>query len=118
MDFNLSLQKANKPVEFALLTNQIYQSWSGMKASEYKDYKGIRKESLRDNMTDIEIALTNIGEIATRDIARREHPQGLDENMSVAKRGGGVAKGARDFYEKETKMSAISKENAFRYACI
>ena len=69
----------NKPVEFALLTNQIYQSWSGMKASEYKQYKGIRKESLRDNMTDIEIALTNIGEIATRDIARRKHPQGLNE---------------------------------------
>ena len=105
----------NKPVEFALLTNQIYQSWSGMKASEYKDYKGIRKESLRDNMTDIEIALTNIGEIATRDIARREHPQGLGENMSIAKRGGGVAKGARDVYEKETKMSAISKENALNY---
>ena len=105
----------NKPVEFALLTNQIYQSWSGMKASEYKDYKGIRKESLRDNMTDIEIALTNIGEIATRDIARREHPQGLNENMSVAKRGGRVAKGARDLYEKETKIFAISKENALNY---
>lgn len=86
-----------------------------MKASEYKEYKGIKKESLRDNMTDIEKALTNIGEIATRDIARREHPQGLGENMSVAARGGGVAKGARDFYEKETKMSAISKENALNY---
>ena len=105
----------NKPVEFALLTNQIYQSWSGMKASEYKDYKGIRKESLRDNMTDIEIALTNIGEIATRDIARREHPQGLNENMSVAKRGGRVAKGARDLYEKETKVSAVSQDNALNY---
>ena len=64
-----------------------------MKANEYKELKGLRKESLRDNMTDIEVALTNIGEIATRDIARQEHPQGLTENLKVAKRGGNVAKG-------------------------
>ena len=89
--------------EYALLTNEIYKGWSGMKASEYKKLKGLRKESLRDNMTDIEVALTNIGEIATRDIAREEHPQGLKENLKVAKRGGGVAKGAKDLYEKETK---------------
>lgn len=76
----------DKPVEYALLTNEIYKSWSGMKASEYKAYKGLRKESLRDNMTDIEIALTNIGEIAARDIAREENPKGLKENMKVAKR--------------------------------
>ena len=104
-----------KPVEYALLTNEIYKGWSGMKASEYKAYKGLRKESLRDNMTDIEIALTNIGEIAARDIAKNEHPQGLSENMKVAKRGGKVAKGARDVYEEETKTSAISKENALNY---
>lgn len=104
-----------KPIEYALLTNEIYKSWSGMMASEYKELKGLRKESLRDNMTDIEIALTNIGEIATRDIAREEHPQGLKENLNVAKRGGGVAKGARDLYEKETKKSAISKNNALNY---
>ena len=85
-----------KNIEYAVLTNEIYQAWSGMKASEYKEFKGIRKESLRDNMTDIEVALTNIGEIATRDIAREEHPQGLKENLNVAKRGGGVAKGAKD----------------------
>ncbi|MDO4962636.1 MAG: BRO family protein [bacterium] len=104
-----------KPVEYALLTNEIYKGWSGMKASEYKSYKGLRKESLRDNMTDIEIALTNIGEIAARDIAKTEHPQGLGENMKVAARGGRVAKGARDLYEEETKTSAISKENALNY---
>lgn len=104
-----------KPFEYALLTNEIYACWSGMKASEYKAYKGIRKESLRDNMTDIEIALTNIGEIAARDIAKNEHPQGLGANMKVAKRGGRVAKGARDLYEEETKTSAISKENALNY---
>lgn len=94
---------------------QFYKEWSGMKASEYKKYKGIRKESLRDNMTDIEIVLTNVGEIATRDIAREEQPKGLKENLSVAKRGGGVAKGARDLYEKETKKSAISNQNSLNY---
>ena len=107
-----------KPIEYALLTNEIYRGWSGMKASEYKKLKGLRKESLRDNMTDIEVALTNIGEIATRDIAREEHPQGLKENLNVAKRGGGVAKGAKDLYEKETKKSAISKSNSLNYKYI
>lgn len=86
-----------------------------MKASEYKEFKGIRKESLRDNMTDIEIALTNIGEIATRDIAKGEKTKGLKENIKVAKRGDGVAKGARDLYEKETKNSAVSKNNNLSY---
>ena len=105
----------NKPVEFALLTNEIYKGWSGMKASEYKEYKGLRKESLRDNMTDIEIVLTNLGELAARDIAKEEKPQGLLENMKVAKRGGSVAKGARDLYEKESKKNAISSDNALNY---
>lgn len=107
-----------KPLEYAMLTNEIYKGWSGMKASEYKELKGLRKESLRDNMTDIEVALTNIGEIATRDIARGERPQGLKENLNVAKRGGGVAKGARDLYEKETKKSALSKLNSLNYKYI
>ena len=105
----------DKPVEFALLTNEIYKTWSGMKANEYKAYKGLRKESLRDNMTDIELALTNIGELTTRDIAREERPKGLKENMSVAKRGGKVAKGARELYEKATKKSAILKNNTLNY---
>ena len=107
-----------KGYEYAILTNEIYKSWSGMRASEYKKLKGLRKESLRDNMTDIEVALTNIGEIATRDIAIEERPQGLKENLNVAKRGGGVAKGAKDLYEKETKKSAISKSNSLNYKYI
>lgn len=107
-----------KTIEYAMLTNEIYKGWSGMKASEYKTYKGLRKESLRDNMTDIEIALTNIGEIAARDIAKHENPQGLSENMKVAKRGGKVANDARLSYEQETKMSAISKENTLDYKYI
>ena len=108
----------DKSVEYAMLTNEIYRSWSGMKASEYKEYKGIRKESLRDNMTDIEIALTNIGEIATRDIAKKEKPQGLGENIKVAHRGGSVAKGARDLYEEETGGTAIKSENSLNYQYI
>ena len=107
-----------KPVEYALLTNEIYKTWSGMKANEYKAYKGLRKESLRDNMTDIEIALTNIGEIATRDIAKQEHPKGLKENMSVAKRGGSVAKDARNSYENVTRIKAVSNKNSLNYKYI
>ena len=104
--------------EYAILTNAIYKEWSGMTAQDYKVYKGIRKENLRDNMTDIEVALTNIGEIAARDIAKEEHPSGLSENIKVAKRGGTVAKSARDSYEKETKRPAISKENNLNYKYI
>ena len=107
-----------KPIEYAMLTNEIYKGWSGMKASEYKKHKGLRKESLRDNMTDIEVLLTDLGEIATRDIAKTEHPQGFNENMNVAKRGGQVANDARKSYEKQTKKSVISKENALNYKYI
>lgn len=104
-----------KPVHYAMLTNEIYKSWSGMKANEYKAYKGIRKESLRDNMTDIEVLLTDLGEIATRDIAKSENPQGFKENLKVAHKGGQVAKDARNSYEKATNKSAISNENALNY---
>ncbi len=108
----------DKPIEYALLTNEIYKSWSGMKASEYKEYKGLRKESLRDNMTDIELVLTTLGEITTRDIAKEEHPQGLKENIKVASRGGSVAKGARDLYEEQTKKTAVTSDNALTYQYI
>ena len=108
----------DKPIEYALLTNEIYKSWSDMKASEYKEYKGLRKESLRDNMTDIELVLTTLGEITTRDIAKEEHPQGLKENIKVASRGGSVAKGARDLYEEQTKKSAVTSDNALTYQYI
>lgn len=97
--------------EYAVLTNEIYKSWSGMKANEYKEFKGIRKESLRDNMTDIEVILTDLGEATTRDIAKKEHPQGLKDNLEVAKRGGNVSKIARQSYELETGISAITSDN-------
>ena len=97
--------------EFAILTNEIYQAWSGMKASEYKDYKNIRKESLRDNMTDVEVALTDLGEIATRELAKKHKPQGLKANRKIAKAGGEVAKTARDDLEQKHGESVISNNN-------
>ena len=102
-------------VEFAILTNDIYKEWSGMTAQEYKSYKGIRKENLRDNMTDLEVAITNIGELATREIAKNEKPKGLPDNRKVAKRGGGVAKRTKDFFEEETGSKVISKDNSLNY---
>ena len=104
--------------EFAVLTNEIYKTWSGMKASQYKAYKGIRKESLRDNMSDVEVALTDLGEIATRELAKKHKPYGLKENRKVAKAGGEVAKTARDDLEKKLGETVISKKNALNYKYI
>lgn len=104
-----------KNYEYAILTNEIYQEWSGMKASEYKNYKNIRKESLRDNMTDVEVALANLGEIATRELAKEYKPYGLKENKKIAKKGGHVAKVAREDMEKELGKSVVSRENALNY---
>ena len=104
-----------KDYEYAILTNEIYKSWSGMKASEYKEYKNIRKESLRDNMTDIEVALTDLGEIATRELAKEHRPYGLEENKNVAKMGGHAAKVAREDLEKNLGKTVISHKNALDY---
>ena len=97
--------------EYAILTNEIYKTWSGMNAKEYKEYKGIRKESLRDNMTDIEIALTDLGELATRELAKKHKPQGLDENKNIAKRGGLIAKNTRNNLEQELEKSVVDNSN-------
>ena len=102
-------------LEYAILTNDIYKSWSGMKASEYKKYKNIRKESLRDNMSDVEVALTDLGEIATRELAKKHKPYGLKENRKIAKAGGEVAKTARDDLEQKLGETIISKENRLNY---
>ena len=99
-------------IEYAILTNDIYKEWSGMTASEYKDYKNIRKENLRDNMTDLEVAITDLGELATREIIKNEKPKGLKQNRVASKRGGKVAKKAKDFFEEETGSKVISKENS------
>lgn len=107
-----------KPIEYAMLTNEIYKGWSGMKASEYKKLKGLRKESLRDNMTDIEVALADLGEIATRELAKEHRPLGLEQNRKVAKMGGHAAKVARDDIEKNLGRSVVSKDNALSYKYI
>ena len=105
----------NKPFEYGILTNEIYKSWSGMSASEYKTFKGIRKESLRDNMTDVEVALTDLGEIATRELVREHKPFGLAENKKIARRGGNIAKGAKENLERELGRSVLSSNNALNY---
>lgn len=105
----------SKDYEYGILTNEIYKEWSGMKASEYKQFKGIRKESLRDNMSDIEIVLTDLGEIATRKLAKKHMPYGLEQNIKIAKMGGSAAKAARDNLEKNLGESVITKQNALNY---
>ncbi len=102
-------------VEYAILTNEIYKEWSGLTAKQYKQYKGLRKESLRDNMTDIEVALADLGEIATRELAKKHRPLGLEQNKKVAKLGGRTAKVARDELEKNLGENVVSKDNALSY---
>ena len=89
-----------------------------MKASEYKVHKNIRKESLRDNMTDVEVALTDLGEIATRELAKKHKRKGLKQNRKIAKSGGEVAKIARKDLEGKLGETIISKENQLNYKYI
>lgn len=105
-------------LEYAILTNDIYKEWSGMTAKEYKNFKGLRKESLRDNMSDIEIALADIGELTTRELAKKHKPIGLDENRKVAKEGGEVAKNTRMDIERKLGESVITNRNALSYEYI
>ena len=107
-----------KDYEYGILTNEIYKSWSGMKANEYKKFKGLRKESLRDNMTDLEVALTDLGEIATRELAKEHKPYGLKQNKEIAKRGGNIAKITRDNLEKELGRTVVTENNSLNYKYI
>ena len=104
--------------EYGILTNEIYKEWSGFTAGQYKQHKGLRKESLRDNMTDIEVALADLGEIATRELAKKHRPLGLEQNKKVAKMGGHAAKVARDDIEKNLGENVVSKDNALSYKYI
>ena len=104
--------------EFGVLTNEIYKEWSGMTAKEYKNFKGLRKESLRDNMSDLEVALTDLGEIATRELVKTHKPHGLKENKEIAKRGGKIAKNTRDNLEQELGKPVITNENHLGYQYI
>ena len=101
--------------EYAQLTNEIYKEWSGMTAKEYKGFKGLRKESLRDNMSDLEVALTDLGEIATRELVKTHKPHGLKENKEMAKAGGNVAKVAKDNLEEKLGKPVITKQNNLGY---
>ncbi len=104
--------------EFAILTSEIYKSWAGMTAKEYKQYKGLRKESLSDNMTDIEVALADLGELATREIAKKRNPKGLDENKGVARCGGKIANNTRKDLESELVQNILTKDNNINYQYI
>ena len=99
-------------LEYALLTDEITRSWSGMKTKEYKQHKGLKKESLRDNMTNAELVLNMLAELSATEIAKNENPMGLAENMAVAKRGGNVARQARLQLEQETGKKVVSGANS------
>lgn len=105
-------------VEFAILTNDIYKEWSGMTAKEYKQYKGLRKESLRDNMSELEVALADIGELTTRKLAEKHKPIGLEENRKIAKEGGQVANNTRKDIEARLGEPVVTKNNALNYQYI
>ena len=92
-------------IEFAILTNDIYKEWSGMTANEYKEFKGLRKESLRDNMDELEVLLADIGETTTRKLALKNKPIGLEENRIIAKEGGIIAANTRK--DIELRLSLI-----------
>ena len=102
-------------LEYAILTNEIYKEWSGMTAKEYKKYKGLRKESLRDNMSDLEVLLTDIGETTTRELAREHKPYGFNENKKIAKTGGQIANNTRIDIEEKLGRSIINNENSLNY---
>ncbi len=98
--------------EFAFLTDVIYKTWADKTAREYKQYKGLKKENLRDNMTNKELVMSMLAELSTKEISEALDPQTLPEHVDVAKRGGGVAKEARLKLEAETGKPVVSQQNA------
>ena len=98
--------------EFAFLTDVIYKTWAGKTTKEYKQYKGLKKENLRDNMTNKELVMNMLAELSTKEISEVVNPQSLTEHEDVAKRGGGVAKEARLKLEVETGKPVVSQQNA------
>lgn len=101
-----------KGKEYAILTDEITRAWSGMSTRQYKRLKGLKKENLRDNMSDLETVLTMLAEASTTDIAKAERPEGFDENQKVARRGGNVAGVARKALEAETGKPVVTLQNA------
>ena len=105
-------------VEFAILTNDIYKEWSGMDTKRYKEFKGLRKESLRDNMSELEVALADIGELTTRKLAEKHKPTGLEENRKIAREGGQVANNTRKDIESRLGEPVVTSDNALGYQYI
>ena len=101
--------------DFALLTDIISMTWGGMSTRAYKEYKGLRKENLRDNMTNVELMLNGLAEAAATELSRRENPQGFAENADVARRGGNVAHVAREQLEQELGDTVISNQRAVNF---
>lgn len=104
-----------KGKEYAILTDEISRAWSGMTTGQYKRLKGLTKENLRDNMTDLELVLTMLAEASTTDISKTAKPQTFEENKQVAKRGGKVAGIARQALEAETGKPVVTEKNAFDF---
>lgn len=101
-----------KESDYAILTNEMTKAWSGLSVKEYKQKKGLKKENLRDNMTNIELVLNMLAEVTATSISRQEDPNGFEENKNVAVRGGKVANTAKEEYEKATGLKAVSSLNA------
>ena len=102
----------NEGIEYAILTDDISKAWSGMSTKEYKQYKGLKKEGLRDNMTNLKLILNMLAEASTTEISKVENPDGFEESRDVAKRGGNIAGNARQELEEVTGKSVISKKNS------
>ena len=98
--------------DYAILTNEMTKAWSGLTVKEYKEKKGLKKENLRDNMTNIELVLNMLAEVTSTAISKQEEPQTFEENRKVAIRGGKVANSAKEEYEKETGLKVVSELNA------
>lgn len=101
--------------DYAILTDIISRAWSGMTTREYKKYKGLRQESLRDNMTNVELMLNGLAEAAATELSKRENPKGFAENANVAQRGGDVAHVARERLEQELGDTVISDKRALNF---
>lgn len=105
----------HEPKDFAILTNVLTKAWSGMTTGEYKRHKRLTKENLRDNMTNVELALNTLAEVAKTEIARQRQTQGMKESRQAAHAGGQIAKNTRDDLERQLGRTAISSERAFDY---
>ncbi len=105
----------HEPKDFAILTNVLTKAWSGMTTGEYKRYKGLTKQNLRDNMTNIELALNTLAEVATTEYSRQSNPKTMAESQRIAKEGGDVARNARQTMERRLGRSVVTPDRASDY---